>query len=142
MTAGSEPISDDEILYRRIPAGCGWYDPTQSDRPSPYAFRANRQDSDGISLSREKYSSPEDVCGRAREGKEYFVAELRAGDLRNKGLTLRPAPLANDPGHCVLTEICWGNASTDEAQGCRVLLANELTRRVVGPYSGKAPVNR
>lgn len=142
MSAGSEPISDDEVVYRRVPASPnpGWYDPSQSDKPSPYAFRANQHDSDGRSLARKKYASAEEACAKGREGKDYFVVELRAGDLAERGLTLKPAPLDEDPGHCILTDIRAENARIDEVHQLRLLLAEELTRDVLGPFPGKKPV--
>ena len=45
------PISDDEILYRRISASTGWYDPSRTPSLEPEAFRPNRNDTSGISAS-------------------------------------------------------------------------------------------
>ena len=137
MSDGSEPVSGDEILYRRIPADTGWYDPDQGDKASPHAFRANRRDTDGISFHRGKYATAEEVCAKGREGKRYYVAELVASELFASNLRVDPDPLGHDPGHCVLRDIHWDNASTDEVKGLKVLLAERLTRRVIGPYPGK-----
>lgn len=140
MSDGLEPITGDEILYRRIPANPdppGWYDPDGSDRPSPYAFRANEKDTDGISLYRGKYATAGQVCAKGREGKQYFVVELSASDLLENGLALKPAPLDEDIGHCVLRDIRWDNATTDKVRQLRVLLAERLSRRVLGPFPGR-----
>lgn len=56
------PISDDEILYRRIPASTGWYDPSRTPALEPETFRPNRNDTSGISLSRQKYSTVEQAA--------------------------------------------------------------------------------
>lgn len=38
MSDGSEPVADHEILYRRIPATSGFYDPDVDPLPSPLAL--------------------------------------------------------------------------------------------------------
>jgi len=55
MSDGSEPVADHEILYRRIPATSGFYDPRVDPNPSPLAFRPTQLDTTGLSLSRAKY---------------------------------------------------------------------------------------
>lgn len=80
MADGTEPVADHELLYRRIPAASGFYDAQVDPNPSSLAFRPTKSDTTGLSLSRAKYKSVEET-GRGREGKRYFVAVLRAGDL-------------------------------------------------------------
>ena len=65
MSDGSEPIADHEILYRRIPAASGFYDPLVDPNPSPLAFRPTKQDTTGVSRAREIHGSG---TGWAREG--------------------------------------------------------------------------
>lgn len=36
---GTEPIADEEFIYRRIPVSEKWYDPQTSKHPSPKAFK-------------------------------------------------------------------------------------------------------
>lgn len=79
MGSGSEPISDDELLYRRVPIR--WYDPS-TGRPFDEAFAPHKEnDLTGLSVSRAKYKSIEQAA-RGMPGKRYYVATLRAGDLR------------------------------------------------------------
>ncbi len=33
MDSGTDPIEDDELLYRRVPASTGWYDPAHAELP-------------------------------------------------------------------------------------------------------------
>ena len=82
MSDGSEPIADHEVLYQRISAASGFYDPVVDPRPSPLAFRPTTHDTTELSLSRAKYVTMEQA-GRGREGKHYYVAVLRAGELRS-----------------------------------------------------------
>jgi hypothetical protein len=65
-----EPISNDEILFRRIPVSTGWYDPSRTPPLEPEAFRPNRNDLTGISFSREKYETV-DRAAQGRPGKSY-----------------------------------------------------------------------
>ncbi len=60
MFDGSEAIADHELLYRRIPAASGFFDPQVDPNPSPLAFRPTQQDTTGLSLSRAKYKSLEE----------------------------------------------------------------------------------
>jgi hypothetical protein len=89
---GSEPVSDDELLYRRIPTSTGWYDANRVPPLEPEAFRPNRNDQAGISVARAKYKSV-DQAAIGRAGKAYFVAVLRAGDLRAAGMEVAARPL-------------------------------------------------
>src|SRR3989442_13542480 len=95
---GTEPIGDDELLYRRVPASLNLYDPTAVPNLLPDAFRPNANDTSGLSVHRAKYKSVEQAA-RGRAGKQYYVVILRAGDLRAKGIEVSPRPLEGDPGH-------------------------------------------
>src|SRR5437879_9708207 len=93
---GSEPVADDELLYRRIPASLNLYDRNSEPALLPDAFRPNANDTTGLSLYRSKYKSIEEAA-RGREGNTYYVAVLRAGDLRSAGIDIAPRPLPGDP---------------------------------------------
>ncbi len=131
---GTEPIGDDEILYRRIPASQGWYDPDKDPSISPKAFRPNRHDETGISISREKYKTLEEAA-KGRLGKTYFIAVLRAGDLRNRGIEVVASPEEGDPGHAEIPCLNHAKRGEDKAKESMMLLAHELTLKVEGPFS-------
>ena len=113
----SAPIDDDEILYRRIPAALNLYDPNAEPRLLPDAFRPNQNDTTGLSVYRARYRAIEDVA-RGREGKKYYVAVLRAGDL----------------GHAELPGLTYQDRKSDEALEWKALLAQQLCLRVEGPF--------
>jgi hypothetical protein len=48
MAQGDDPVDPDEILFRRIPASTGWYDPPSL---APEAFRPNKNDTTGLPYS-------------------------------------------------------------------------------------------
>lgn len=79
MDDGTEAIGDDELLYRRVPASMGWYSPEMPLNSQALAPR--RDDVTGLSVSRQKYKSIE-AAAKGPSRHEYYVAVLRAGDLR------------------------------------------------------------
>ena len=105
---GSDPILDDETLYRRIPASTHWYDPNRTPSLEPEAFRPNRNDESGISVARAKYTTMHQAA-LGRVGKQYYVAVLRAGDIRAAGMELAARPLSKLPrtiSHQRLWRLC------------------------------------
>ena len=97
MADGTEPIADEELLYRRVPASTGWYSP-ENGNLSDQAFAVHKlHDATGLSVSRDKYCSSQQAA-RGRAGKSYYVAVLRASDLKAKGIKVVPRPQPGDPG--------------------------------------------
>jgi len=95
---GTEPIDDEELLYRRIPKSQGWYDPALPCPVSPEAFGPQKHDEKGISVWRAKYRTLKEAA-QGRPGKTYYVAVFRAGDLKEKGIEVTPTPHEGGPGH-------------------------------------------
>lgn len=133
MDDGTEPIADDELLYRRIPAV--WYD-ALSGKLNSEAFRPHKQrDVTGLSVSRAKYKHI-DEAALGRPGKTYFVAVLIAEEVRNAGMDIesRPnTPEGFDPAHAEVPDLNAANykdAITLERQ--RKLV--ELCRSIEGPF--------
>jgi len=134
MTQGWEPVADDELLFRRIPLSQeNCFSPAESDKPSKFAFRPRHYDSDGLSLTRAKYSIPEQEAGRAKK-KGCFIAVLRAGDLRQHGIAIEAKPLPDNIGHVVLPGIRYDNRREPEVEAMQVLLAQKLCVEVLGPF--------
>jgi hypothetical protein len=129
---GTEPIADDELLYRRIPTSVPWY--SASAGLSSQAFAPHtKNDITGLSVSRAKYKSIQ-AAAKGRPGKSYYVAILRAGDLRQRGIQVVPHPLPEDPGHAELPDLNAGNRETDETLERERVLAQELCLQVEGPF--------
>lgn len=102
---GHEPISDDEILYRRIPENSV----TKPGVEIPFdAFTPNKKyDEDGISFTRAKYSTAEEAArplDRKTE-KRYYILAVKAKDLSRLGIRIKPDSLAGNRGHCVLPQL-------------------------------------
>jgi hypothetical protein len=125
-----DPISDAELLYRRVPESTKWYLNGRLDRR---AFNPREDDTTGISVSRAGYKTIEEAA-RGQAGRRYFVAVLCAGDLRRSGLELRPDPLPDDPGHAEITSLTYANRKSTLARQQMSLLAGPLCLRVEGPF--------
>jgi hypothetical protein len=132
----SAPIADDELLYRRIPASQNWYHPGEPWALDAEAFKPRKSgpfpDTTGISLFRAKfYDSPADV-GSTRKG--FYVAVLRAGDLRIAQIDVTAKPDPDHPGHAELPQLRADNQKTDECRNLMLLLTESLCLRVEGPF--------
>lgn len=129
---GTEPIDDDELLYRRVPVSMGWY---SESGLSPEAFDPRPDEHTGISIYRAKYKSLDEVAkGRGKKG--YFVAIFRAGDLRQQGIEVAPCPNTpegHDPAHAELPGLTALNRDSDSALEQRLALRT-LAIDVKGPF--------
>ena len=137
MRPGEEPITDDELLYRRIPASANpaWYDPVRNEL-NDQAFAPSKRDATGLSVWRAKYKSLEDAA-EGSPGKSYYVAVLRASDLQQAGIAIDPRPDLPDgfdPAHAELTQL----KSATRMDSKTLELQRELVRicgnNLVGPF--------
>jgi hypothetical protein len=135
MPDGNEPIADDEILYRRIPASLGWYNPATGSI-SPDAFRPTAWDDTGLSLTRRKYASAELVAASGSRGKQFYVAAFRASDLIANAIQPMPAPDADNPGHAEIPSLTFAGRKTSQSIQLRIKLVS-LCHGVSGPFDGK-----
>lgn len=128
------PISDDEILFRRIPEM--WYK-RDIGYLSPLAFRPNEADATGLSVGRGAFHSAEAEAAKGRAGKKYYVAVLKASDIRQAGATIVPRPLESDPAHAEIPELTYDQRKTDDAERIMHALRSSIIR-VDGPFEGSA----
>jgi hypothetical protein len=104
MNAEKEPITADEFVLRRIhKSQCN-----ASLVPPilPLGFRPGKEDTDGLSVYREKEISPAQLAAAGRKPGEYYVVRLSVQALHQLGLTLKTAdPADGPPGHAVIPEL-------------------------------------
>lgn len=131
---GGEPVLDEELLFRRIPVSTNWFDPNRTPPLEPEAFRPNRNDDTGISVARAKYKTVNQAA-MGRAGKEYFVAVLRAGDIRAAGMEVAARPFPDDPSHAEITSLAYANRKSKQAIEWRTLLVEQLCLQVEGPFA-------
>lgn len=132
MCPEGDPITDDEILYRRIPVSMKWYSTEQG--LSPRAFEPRDDDVTGISVSRSKYKSPEEA-GQGLSKSGYFVCELPVKELIKSNVRFAPKPEPGDPGHAELPDLNVGSRDTVDAINIIQLLSIIGARKVHGPYT-------
>jgi hypothetical protein len=127
---GNDPISDDEMLYRRIPVD--WYS-TSTGQLDDQAFAPHKtRDATGLSVVRAKYKLIEEAA-KGRQGKSYYVAVFRAGDLRREGMEIVPRPKGGDPGHAELPDLNASNRKSDITVERQQILVR-LCREIKGPF--------
>ncbi len=131
-----QPIADEELLYRRVPASTGWFDQATGIL-KPDAFGPHKQrDLTGISVTRAKFKSIEQAA-QGQLGKSYFLAVLCVGDLRKAKFTVKPQP--NVPGgydisHAELPDLNAANYKAAATLERQRELAEKLCLRVEGPF--------
>jgi hypothetical protein len=134
---GNKPIGDEEILYRRVPVSQNWYDPTSGQKISSKAFAPRPEDTTGLSLSRDQeYNTPEQAAkGPSKKG--YYVACVRAGDLRKSGLRVVPRPIDGNPGHAEIENLTASIRDSNEGLTFAMQLAEKHCYDVIGPFIAK-----
>ena len=133
MLDGTEPITDDEILYRRSNTSEKHFNPESGEPISPKAFKPHRdRDKTGLSVFRAKYVNPYKLCDDG-SGRRFWVISLCAGDLRRHGIEVIPRPSKQaGPGHAELPGLHSDNRKkTEELQ---LIIAEKLCLRIEGPY--------
>ena len=133
MSDGTEPIELDEILYRRIHGSM--HPRAGKVGPSPNAFTPNRNDTDGLSLSRASFGTPEQEAARGKRGVAYYVARLSHSVFIEMGLGVVPAPTADDLGHVVVPEMHSGNIK-EKVTKERALKLSQSCVSIEGPFLG------
>jgi hypothetical protein len=133
----AQPIADRELLYRRVPASASpqRYDPATREL-SDQAFAPHKtEDVSGISLSRADFKLVEEAA-KGRAGKSYYVAVLRAGDIRQAGMSVEPRPHVPggyDLAHAELPDLNSRNRKESKTLERQRILV-ELCLDVVGPF--------
>jgi hypothetical protein len=112
-----------------------WYDPKTGEL-DPTAFAPHKQrDQTGISVYRVRHVTLEKAA-QGRPGKSYYVAVLRAGDLRKAGIRVVPqpnVPTGYDPAHAELPDLNAQNRkATITLERQRILVVRTLD--VHGPF--------
>ena len=130
---GTEPVDDDEILCRKATANpqAGYYN-QETKRLSPLAFKPGGEDDTGISLDRAKYRTAQQAAQGL--GNSYYVALVRAGEVRACGMSVTPRPIEGNAGHVEIPEITFANKKETASLERQKLLAHELTYEVQGPF--------
>jgi hypothetical protein len=131
MAEGSTTVSDDELVYRRIPDSQKWYDSSVSPYPSDQAFTPQKLDADGLSLSTASHTTPKLCAASGTAGKLYWVAVLSVGELRRAGFSI----VSDYPGHCLIPAMTYATKKSDENVQ-RAFTLSRMCLRIEGPFTG------
>jgi hypothetical protein len=134
----ADSISDQELLFRRIPEATQWYRP-DTGFIDPAAFTPNKNDITGLSLGRAAFQSTAQEAAKGRAGKTYYVAVLPVAVAKDAGAIIVPRPLANDPGHAEIVNLTFQRRKTDDSRKLIEVLRAAVIR-VEGPFDGQAVV--
>lgn len=126
MENGTDPVTDDEFLYRRVPVD--WC--SRSTGLSDQAFAPHRtNDVTGLSVVRAKYKSSEEAA-KGQPGRSYYVAVLAVADLKRHGIDV---VAVGEPGHAELPDLNRDNRKTEKTLQLQRLLV-KMCLRVEGPF--------
>ena len=139
MPDGTEPVDEDEPIYRRVPAKSGYYKPGPTPRLSPKAYKPLSMDTDGLSLTRARLvTGPAEAGAMGYQGKDYYVLELLASDIQSCGLTIQPNPQPDDKSHAIIPELNINRPDHAEVEGLTIKLQGK-PYKVHGPFPGTRP---
>ncbi len=102
----AQPISDDEVIYRRVPNSAAWFE--SPDRITTANFKLDRRRGDlGLSVYRASIVSPRQVLERADVARGTRLASATVANVRALastsgaflGLDVVAVDDARDPGH-------------------------------------------
>lgn len=117
MVNETDQIVPDELLLRRIPNSPDYINPALEQPVSRLAFRPTNADSDGLSVFRALFSTPENVSESGRNPNEVWVATIAARAIIELKLSVIPSPTPEGPrGHSLIPEICYAAKETTRVQ--------------------------
>ena len=96
---------EERILRRVLPYWHSEVEKTPERGPPPRwtDFKPNKNDIDGISVTRRKFVV--DLAIEAGSGQRRSLAEVKVRDVIKEGMTVKPDPLLNLPGHALIPEL-------------------------------------
>ena len=125
-TVVANPLKTTSCCIAASPHQRVWYDPATGVLNSEAFGPHKTRDTSGLSVPRAKYKSIEEAA-HGQPGKSYFVAVLRAGDLRQRGIDVVPRPVLpdgrRDPAHAELPDLNGSVRKADQTLERQRILA-------------------
>jgi hypothetical protein len=127
----TDPIGDDELIYRRVPVSQNLYDAKLGLSPQAFSPDKKRDDT-GISVNRNKYATAEQsAVGSSKKG--YYFAVLKVAQLRANGIEVTHQPLPENAAHCEIPALNAANYDSPEVERLKHVLAS-IVVEVQGPF--------
>jgi hypothetical protein len=127
---GEDPVAPDESVLRRIHKNNTRFGGAELIVLRP-AFAPNDEDTDGISLYRERYTSIDSLVAAARSPGAVYVARLTVAEVRELGLSL-DITKGDLPGHVSIPELSFKKCNLDRTtKDLQKQLADLATQRIV-----------
>ena len=117
------PVDGSEFVLRTIPNLPNFIRPDLPQPVTRVAFGPNKNDTDGLSVFREKFISPEDLARVSRQKGNCYVVRLRASDVFALGLTIKPDRSDAIHGHCLIREITYAERKVEAVKTAVLRLA-------------------
>lgn len=102
-----EPVTDDEFVLRRVSEKSGAVNLDSQNLIQRVAFEPHKtRDTNGISVFRELFVSPEELAAAGPSEAGYYIVRLPVSRITALGLTVVPDPdNAPLPGHALVPEL-------------------------------------
>ena len=114
----TEPILDDERVYRHIPGGTTFQAPGPRITSKNFSLRSARVEK-GLSVSRARFTRPVELMARIGNlATGSKIATTTVGDLRAIGYDVIADPIPDDMGHALIVS---GTEKVDAHEACRRL---------------------
>jgi hypothetical protein len=132
VSQGQNPIAPEEFVLRRVHKN--HVDPGPPVVISYVGFRPTPDDTEGLSVYRERLVTAAEVAASGRKSGEYFVARLSVRDLHALGLSVvadeRAPGLA---GHAIIPELSFPEYQRDKLRlrETQVALAALASQQIV-----------
>ena len=113
MNHGADSIAADEFLLRRVHQN--HVDPGPPIVIGYVGFRPTPEDTQGLSVYREKFITAAEVAASGRKAGEYYVGRLSVAEVTSLGLTVIADEQANGPpGHALIPELSFSAIQRDK----------------------------
>lgn len=113
MSQGQNPIAPDEFVLRRVHKN--HVDPGPPVVISYVGFRPTPDDTEGLSVYRERLVTAAEVAASGRKAGEYSVARLSVRDLHALGLSVVADEQTPGPaGHALIPELSFPVCQRDK----------------------------
>ena len=132
MDTEHDPVARAEFVLRRIHPN--HIDAQLNPAVQRVAFQPSPKDTDGLSVYRELFVTPQRVAMAGRQGVQYHIARLGVSDLLRIGVSVKPSPRTDElPGHAIIPELTVQNAKHPQSKELQRELAVLASRTIVYP---------